>query len=114
MTKHLPPFGRQFEPVPRNGIQVAIGPGAWDFQKRHRSPIMVLPDEANPSNFRWPSDGQPALVYEWGACDDERLHAIAEALLQAGASSVVAIREALLAERDPRVFFDPAVQHVSI
>ena len=74
---------------------------------------MVLPGGANPCEFRWPSDGQPALVYERGACDDKQLHAIAEALLQAGATSVVAIRETLIAEHDPRVFFDPAVQYVS-
>lgn len=111
--KKLPPFGKQFQPVPRNGVQVAIGSGAWDFQKAHRCPIMVLPDDANPCDLRWPSDGGPALIHERGACDDERLHAVAGALLQAGASSVIAIREALLAEHDPRVFFDPEVQYVS-
>ena len=105
----LAPFGKMFQPVPRSGVRVAIGPGAWDFQKRHHSPILVLPDDANPNDFGWPSDGKPALIHERGEYNDERLDNMARALLQAGASSVVAIREALLSECDPRVFFDQEV-----
>ena len=70
---------------------------------------MVLPDDANPDDFCWPSDGGPALIRERGAYDDNRLRAMARALLCAGASSVVVIREALLNEYDPRVFFDREV-----
>ena len=117
MTNRLPPYGKQFQPVPRNGVQVVIGPGAWDFQKRHSSPIMVLPDDANPSDFRWPSDGAPALIHERGVYDEDKLTAMAEALLCAGASSVVAIREALADLKnfgsDPRVFFDREVLDVA-
>lgn len=105
----LPPFGKQFQPVPRNGVQVAIGPGAWRFQKGHTSPIMVLPDDAKPNDFGWPSDGNPALIHERGTYDDDPLDSMAQALIQAGASSVVAIREALLKEYDPRVFYDKKV-----
>ena len=77
-TKKLPPFGKQFQPVPRNGVQVAIGPGAWDFQKKHSSPIMVLPDDANPDDFTWPHDGNSGLIHERGIYDDESelLHAL--------------------------------------
>ncbi len=71
---------------------------------------MVLPDDANPQDFSWPSDGKPALIHERGTYDDNRLAAMAEALLRAGTSSVVAIREALLNEYDPRVYFDVEVQ----
>ena len=106
----LPPFGKQFQPVPPSGVRVAIGPGAWAFQKAHHCPIMVLPEDAQPPDFEWPSDGKPALVHERGAYDDNRLRAMAEALIYAGASSVVAIRVALLDQYDPRVFFDPEVQ----
>ena len=113
MTKRLAPFGTQFRPVPRNGVQVAIGPGAWDFQKKHNSPIMVLPDDANPEDFKWPTDGGPALIHERGTYDDNRLRSMAEALLRAGASSVVAIREALLNDYDPRKFFDAEVLDVA-
>ena len=109
----LPPYGKQCQPVPRNGVQVAIGPGAWSFQKRHSSPIMVLPDDTNPDDFTWPSDGNPALIHERGIYNDDRLAAMAEALLRAGASSVVAIREALLTDYDPRVYFDPEVIDVA-
>lgn len=109
----LPPFGKQFQPVPKTGIRVAIGLGAWEFQKKHHCPIMVLPDNAKPCDFDWPFDGKPALVHERGTFDDERLQAIAKALLLVGASSVVAIREALLDQHDPRVFFDLEVLDVA-
>ena len=74
---------------------------------------MVLPDGANPEDFRWPSDRRPAQIHERGDYDDDRLIAMAKALIDAGASSVVAIREALLDSNDPRVFFDPLVQDVA-
>ena len=113
MTNSLPPFGKHFNPVPSSGVRVAIGPGAWGFEKRHHVPIMVLPDDASPADFKWPSDGKPALIHERATYDDNRLGAIAEALLRAGASSVVAIREALLNEDDPRVFYDAEVIDVA-
>jgi len=113
MTKTFAPFGKQFKPVPPSGVRVAIGPGAWDFQKKHHVPIMVLPDDANPEDFGWPSDGKPALIHERGTYDDNRLRAMAEALLIAGASSIVAIREALLNDSDPRKFFDSEVIDVA-
>ena len=105
----IPPFGRQFIPIPRSGVRVACGAGAWEFQKRHHAPIMVLPDDASANDFKWPADGKPVLVHERGTYDDERLRSLAEALLKAGASSVVAIREALLNDSDPRAFFDAEV-----
>ena len=109
----LPPFGKQFQPVPLSGVRVAIGPGAWDFQKKHHVPIMVLPDDANPEDFGWPSDCKPALIHERGEYNDDRLRSMAGALLRAGASSVVAIREALLGDYDPRKFFDAEVLDVA-
>ncbi len=113
MKKQTPPFGKQFEPVPRSGIRVAIGPGAWDFVKTQRKPTMVLPDDANPEDFWWPSDGGPALIFERGEYNDERLDSLAHALLKAGSSSVVSIREALLDDFDPRVFYDKEVVHAA-
>ncbi len=109
MTRPICPFGKQFQPVPVSGVCVAIGPGAWDFQKRHHVPIMVLPDDTNPEDFRWPSDGKPSLIHECGDYNDDRLRSMAEALLRVGASSVVAIREALLDDYDARMYFDPEV-----
>ena len=113
MNKKLPPYGKQFLPIPHSGARVAIGPGAWDFADRQSHPILVLPDDCHPSEFRWPSDGKPALIHERGTYDDELLDSMARVLLQAGASSVVAIREALLDEYDPRVFYDAEVLDVA-
>ena len=105
--------GKDLQPVPRSGVQVAIGSGAWDFAERHYYPIIVLPAAALACEYRWPSDGGPALIHERGDCNDERLGELAHALLTAGASSVVAIREALLDEYDPRVFYDAEVLDVA-
>ncbi len=110
--RRLPPFGTQFQPIPPSGVRVAIGPGAWDFQHKHHVPIMVLPDDASPEDFGWPSDGRPALIHERGEYNDDRLQSMAAALLRAGASSVVAIREALLND-GPRVFYDAEVMDVA-
>ena len=109
----LPAYGKQFEPVPCSGVQVAIGPGAWDFKRKHSSPIMVLPDDADPEDFRWPSDGGPALIHERGSYDDLRLKALAIALLRSGAPTVITIREALLGEHDSRVFFEWGANRVA-
>ncbi len=108
----LPPYGKLFQPIPRSGVCVALGPDAWNFVKT-QPPTMVLPDDANADDFQWPSDGKPALIHERGDYNDERLDSLAHALLKAGASSVVAIREALLDEYDPRVFFDAEVIDVA-
>lgn len=113
MNKQLPPFGKEFQPVPPSGVRVALGPGAWDFAKKQFHPTMVLPEDANPGDFRWPSDGKPALIHERGDYDDERLDALAQALLNAGAGSIVAIREALLDDYDARVFYDAEVLDVA-
>jgi len=109
----LPPFGKQFQPVPPSGVRVCLGPTAWDFQEKHHCPILVLPDDADPADFEWPSDGKPALIHERGAYNDDRLRSMAKALLRAGASSVVAIREALLDDYDPRKFFDAEVNRAA-
>lgn len=109
----VPPFGRIFKPIPTSGVRVALGPGAWDFAKKHHCPIMVLPEDAQPGDFKWPSDGRAALIHERGGCNDERLDSLARSLLMAGVSSVVVIREALLDEYDPRVFYDAEVCDVA-
>jgi len=120
----LPPFGKRFQPVPPSGVRVAVGPGAWGFAQTKRNipngwdiPVMVLPDGEDAKLFTWPSDGFPALIYEKGEAKGdkqsrEQLTALAKELLLAGASSVVAIRDAYLGE-DPRVFFDLEVRDVA-
>lgn len=108
----LLPYGRDFQPVPRSGVRVAIGPGAWDFAKDHHCPIIALPEGEPASNFTWPSDGGPALIHELGEANNARLKDLATELLLAGASSVVAIRESLL-DHDPRVYFDLEVIDVA-
>ena len=105
----LPPFGRKFQSVPRSGVRVALGPKAWAKAARHKFPIMVLPQDCDPAEFHWPSNGHPALIFECGQYDDLKLEAMAYALLRDGTPSAVAIREAMLDSYDPRVYFDPQV-----
>lgn len=113
MSKRLPPFGKQFCPVPDSGVRVALGSGAWQFAYDHIQPIMVLPHRSAPSDFKWPSDGNPALIYERGECNDRRLDVLASSLLAAGSSSVIALREALIKSGDPRVFYDAEMLYVA-
>lgn len=101
----LPPYGKQFEPVPRSGVRVAIGPGAWDFARNHFHPCMVLDDEHE--NRRWPVDDRAALVFECGQYDDRALQGLAGALLMAGSPCVVAVREFQLDTDYPCAFFFP-------
>ena len=109
----LPPFGKEFQPVPSTGVRVCLGATAWAFQKRYHVPIMVLPQDKTPNEYRWPSDGGPALIFECGEFNDDRLDSMAAALLRAGSPSAIAIREALLDDYDPRVFFYPEVTHAA-
>ena len=88
----VPPYGKQFQTIPRSGVQVVLGGDAWEIAARHRYPVMVLPEHEAPSSFTWPSGEGPALVFECGEANDERLWALAEALLIAGSKSVVALR----------------------
>ena len=116
---NLPPFGKQFQPVPRSGVRVAIGPGAWDFAKKHYHPCMVSPtavaDEKSfrRDDFSWPVDDRPALVFECGPSDDRALQGLAGALLMAGSPYVVAVREAQLNTDYPCAFFFPEVLNVA-
>ncbi len=113
MTKQLPPFGKRFKTSQKSGIRVAIGPGAWGKAKAHAFPIMVLPQDKTPNEYRWPSDSGPVLIFECGEFNDDRLDSMAAALLRAGSPSAIAIREALLDDYDPRVFFYPEVTHAA-
>ena len=101
----LPPYGRRFAVVPKSGIRVVFGSDAWDFAEDHAYPIMVLPGGEVPSSCTWPNSDGPALVFERGEANGERLAALAECLLLSGASSDVGLRQSKL-HTDPRVFFE--------
>lgn len=106
MKKPLAPFAKRWlADPPSAGIVVAIGPDAWNKARVRPHACMVLPDECDPFKFRWPSNRQPALILETGPPNDKRLHRLAEALIRAGAPSVVALRDSLM-DSDPRIFFE--------
>ena len=109
----LPPYGRQFDPVPRSGVRVAIGPAAWDRAMEDMLPVMVLPPGQDPLSYRWPVDDRPALVFETGPLDDRNLRGLAGSLLAAGSPFVTAIRNAMLDTDYPCVFYFPEVLSVA-
>ena len=98
--KKLAPFGKQYlDVLPRSGVQVALGPNAWNFAKRMSFIVMVLPICSDPFEFKWPrSDG--AIIHERGEFNDELLERMATALLIAGNPFVIARRSAML-DSDP-------------
>jgi hypothetical protein len=108
MNKPLPPYGNHYLNDPRNGVHVALGPSAWEWAKKRRYPVMVLPNNERPTDRRWPPTHGPALIWEVGTYDTDRLTELAISLFRAGATSVVAIREAEMND-DPRTFFDKKV-----
>lgn len=110
--KPLPPYAKTYLAAPPPaGLWIAVGPGAWNFATSKPFPVLVIPQENEPSDFRWPSHPGGALVFECTTFDDALLTAIATELLAAGCPFVVAIREALMAS-DPRHFFYPEADRV--
>ena len=93
---------------PSAGVVVALGYGAWEKAKARPHVCMVLPEDCEPSDFRWPTNRQPALIIETGPPNDVRLRCMAEALIRAGAPSVVGLRHSFM-DSDPRIFFECGV-----
>ena len=109
-AKPLPPFGKQWRDSPPSaGLCVAYGPNAWNYSKAKPFPVLVLPSDQKPTDFRWPSHPGGAVIFERGDYNDDCLTALATELLSAGSPFVVAIREALTGS-DPRTFFYPEVE----
>jgi hypothetical protein len=53
---------------------------------------MVLPENTDPVDFRWPVADQDVLLVEVGTYDTGKLERIAQVLLESGASMVLPIR----------------------
>ncbi len=99
IRKPLPPYGAEHLTRGRSNCAfVAIGSKAWGLARRRLPfyPVMVLPDDCEPSDFAWPVNGVPVLLIEVGSFDTVRLERTGLALLLAGAPIVTTIREALL------------------
>jgi hypothetical protein len=93
-SRRLPPNGRKFLDSGSCNPWVAIGPKAWDVDRIKSFPVMVLPDDRDPADFSWPVAGLEVLVLEVGTYNTARLERLAQALLTAGAVSVLASRTA--------------------
>jgi hypothetical protein len=53
---------------------------------------MVLPENTDPVDFRWPVADQDVLLVEVGTYDTGKLERIAQVLLESGARMVLPIR----------------------
>lgn len=99
--KRLPPFGKElaermrFSNPPLYAV-VAIGLDAWQRAKdwnasKADTVAMVLPADAAPAALAWPVEGVPVVIYTDAGPSTDQIHALAKALLQCGAASVLQI-----------------------
>lgn len=99
----LPPFSSRLKirgPATRNQIVIAIGPWAWNYAKADQgNRALVLPEDRDPFDFRWPVAGIEVLLLELGVFDTDRLERVALALLCDGAACVRALRSGLFRDR---------------
>lgn len=110
--RQLPPFAQRLKlrgPATQNQVIVAIGPWAWHYARTDGlNRALVLPDDADPFDLRWPVAGVEVLLLELGVFDTDRLERTALALLCDGAACVRALRSALFRERGfPMVVYVP-------
>ena len=92
--RRLPPFGKRYQQQGCDlGAWIACGPGAWEVARASSFPLMVLPDGADPSGYRWPVQGQIVTVTEHGIDAPESIRALAHELIaNNGAETVFARR----------------------
>jgi len=92
--KPLPPYGKQFLlGQPDLGPWVCTGSSAWEVAKTSSFPRMVMPDSADPADFRWPVEGEIVTVVECGIDAPESIRGLAHELIgRNGAEAVIALR----------------------
>ena len=93
--KRLPPYGRAAIAHPDRhllGFWIYTGKTAWSDAREAQAPVLVLPDNESPDEFTWPVKGFTALIIRTSSLDGAVQTKLARALLEAGASNVVAIR----------------------
>jgi hypothetical protein len=89
----LPPYGKTLQ----SGcceIWVYFGSDPWRAVKcraAHKLPVLLLPPDKEPEQFRWPVDGKEVLLIQQGRYDILRIPAFANLLFGYGASVVRAI-----------------------
>ena len=75
------------------GPWICLGPGAWEAAKASSFPRMVLPDGADPADYRWPVQRQIVTVTEHGIDAPELIRGLAHELIRSnGAEAVIAQR----------------------
>ena len=98
MTNPMPPFGNQAKPQKNmlNHVFVMTGSGAWGMARKYNDlgyPALVCPDDESSDAYRWPVMDMDVTVFDFGVTED-RLEALAYALLKAGAELVVIVADA--------------------
>ncbi len=92
--RRLPPFGKRYQQQGCDlGAWIACGPGGWEVARASSFPLMVLPDGADPTDYRWPVHGQIVTITEHGTDEPELIRGLAYELIGSnGAEAVIARR----------------------
>jgi len=90
---NLPPFAKQLNPDARE-VWLYFGSDPWRAAKcraARKLPVLLLPPDKQPEQFRWPVAGKEVLLIQLGDYDILRIPSFANLLFGYGASAVRAI-----------------------
>jgi len=86
----LPPFGKRLDANSRE-IWVYFGTEAWNaarYRNKRKLPVLLLPPDRDPQNFRWPVAGKEVLLIQQGQHDILKIPSLANLFFAYGATVV--------------------------
>jgi len=89
----LPPFAKQLNPGARE-IWIYCGSNPWraaKFRSARKLPVLLLPPDKQPDQFRWPVSGKEVLMIQQGDFEVQKIPAFANLLFGYGAAVVRAV-----------------------
>jgi hypothetical protein len=93
MKKPLPPYGNFLDTSKiYTSAFIFAGPDAWQQAKYHQDNfpnIMLLPQKASPSKYRWPVENRNVYLCDTGESDMEFVKFFAFILFNHGANIVI-------------------------
>ena len=89
----LPPYARGLHPDAPE-IWVYFGADAWPaakYRAARKLPVLLLPPDRQPEQFRWPVAGKEVLMIQQGDFEVQKIPAFANLLFGYGAAVVRAV-----------------------
>jgi len=89
----VPPFGKQLNSDARE-VWLYFGSDPWHaakYRAARKLPVLLLPPDKQPEQFRWPVAGKKVLMIQQGQHDVSKIPSFASVLFRAGAIAVCAI-----------------------